>query len=202
MPRQDNIFDNLSIIGIQPEDGKYVYVITDSVGFAASVVGNSLSFNVPFGRALDVTKNLAKKDGGHNKFLEHMFVQLAIYAPRYWYLQFATYRVGNSRLQESTMHTIHKRPIEPSDFYKPIHPEYIGYLNYLREKYLETKNKDFFELLKAALPEGYMQWSIWSGNYKVLRHIYQQRKNHKLGFWHIFFEQLLEQLDKPEFITE
>lgn len=50
----------------------------------------------------------APKDGGHNKFLESIQLWLDISAPRYWWSEFDTYRVGTSKQSASTMHTLVK----------------------------------------------------------------------------------------------
>ena len=51
----------------------------------------------------------APKDGGHNKFLESIQLWLDISAPRYWWSEFDTYRVGTSKQSASTMHTLVKQ---------------------------------------------------------------------------------------------
>jgi hypothetical protein len=43
---------------------------------------------------IELAKRLAVKDGGHNKFLESINVQLDIKAPVYWWQEFDTYRCG------------------------------------------------------------------------------------------------------------
>lgn len=60
------------------------------------------------GKLAKVALKLAPKDGGHNKFLESMQVWIDINAPRYWWSEFDTYRVGTSKQSASTMHTLVK----------------------------------------------------------------------------------------------
>lgn len=62
----------------------------------------------------------------------------------------------------------------------------IGFLESLRLKYLETKDKRYWKELIRWLPEGWLQKRTWTANYEVLRNIYHQRKNHKLTEWHQF----------------
>lgn len=52
------------------------------------------------GKLAKVALKLAPKDGGHNKFLESMQVWIDINAPRYWWSEFDTYRVGTSKQSE------------------------------------------------------------------------------------------------------
>ena len=58
-----------------------------------------------------------------------------------------------------------------------------------------------FDIVKAWLPESFLQRRIVCTNYKTLRHIYQQRKDHKLSEWREFCECLLRELVKPEYLT-
>lgn len=141
----------------------------------------------------DLAYKLAKKDGGHNKFLEQIQTQFYLKAPRYFWQQFDTYRNGVSKQSESTMHTILKNELTKDDFVF-IYYSILNELNDLREK------KDF-DKIKALLPEGYFQERAISVNYKCLRNIYKQRKKHKLQEWRDFCA-WIESLPYSEFITE
>lgn len=142
---------------------------------------------------------LADKDGGHNKFLESMMVWIEINAARYWWQEFDTYRVGTTKQSESTIHTIAKKLLTQDDFSHTILPAMIDYLNSLIKIYNSTEDKierDMtFELIKANLPEGYEQRRMVCTNYKTLRNIIWQRRNHRLEEWHIFIKALEEQLE-------
>ena len=56
------------------------------------------------------------------------------------------------------------------------------------------------EEVKNELPEGFLQRRIMVTNYKALRNIYQQRKNHKLPEWRLFCETLARNLNHPYFL--
>lgn len=73
-----------------------------------------------------------------------------------------------------------------SDFY--YENTLIKFLEQLRLKYLETKDKRFWKELIRWLPESWLQMRTWTANYEVLRNIYHQRKNHKLSEWRAFCE--------------
>ena len=75
-----------------------------------------------------------------------------------------------------------KELFENTWFYEQI----LNNLNILREKYLETKDLMYFQMLRAILPMGYLYTSMFDCNYATLRNIYHQRKNHKLTEWHTF----------------
>lgn len=59
----------------------------------------------------------------------------------------------------------------------------LPYLNAWREIFLETKDKDAWWQLIQLLPTSYNQKRTWTGNYQVLKHIYNSRKGHRLDEW-------------------
>lgn len=164
-----------------------IVAVLDEAGWAAAIEGISLSYNVTFNQAERAALKLAPKDGGHNKFLESMVVWLDIVAPRYWWQEFDTYRVGTTKQSESTIHTIMRRPLTQSDFEDSIPQEWLDRLN----RYVEMKA---FTALKNMLPEGYLQRRVVCTNYKVLRNMIAQRKNHKLPQWHEFIDSVVDQI--------
>jgi len=56
-------------------------------------------------------------------------------------------------------------------------------------------------LAKGLLPESFLQRRVVCTNYKTLRNIYQQRRDHKLQEWHVFLSELLIQLAEPDYLT-
>lgn len=62
----------------------------------------------------------------------------------------------------------------------------IELLNFYREKYLDTKDKEYWWQMIQLLPSSYNQRRTWTGNYENLFSMYHQRKNHKLDEWHQF----------------
>lgn len=69
----------------------------------------------------------------------------------------------------------------------------INVLNYYRNKYLETKNKEYWWQMIQLLPSSYNQKFTWQANYQVLRNIYFARRNHKLDEWRDFCK-IIEEL--------
>ena len=59
----------------------------------------------------------------------------------------------------------------------------IEQLEFLRQKYLETKDKKYWKELVRWLPESWLQTRTWTANYEVIRTICHQRMNHKLNEW-------------------
>jgi len=59
-------------------------------------------------------------------------------------------------------------------------------LNTLRDKYLDTKDYEYFREIRQLLPSSYCYTSMFDCDYATLRNIYKWRKNHKLIEWHQF----------------
>lgn len=65
---------------------------------------------------------------------------------------------------------------------------FISFLETLRKKYLETKDKRYWKELVRWLPESWLQTRTWTANYEVLRNIVHQRQSHKLTEWQSFID--------------
>ena len=169
--------------------------IHKEAGYEEALFGLSLNKNQPLEKMPDIMARLASMDGGHNKMLESIIVWVEVNAPRYWWTQADTYRISTKQSQ-STMHTILKRPLTKNDFAE----RQVSWLTLLRlNGHIKAKR---FDQLKRELPEGFMQKRMWCVSYKTLRNIYKQRKNHKLKEWRLFLDQLLAQLEHPEFLIK
>lgn len=169
--------------------------VLNEAGYNESILGLSLSYNTDIGRAEEVAKKLWDKDGGHNKFLESISVWIDIDAPRYWWSQFDTYRIGITKQSESTMHTLTKRELELSDF-----EDWIPY-TILKEVNWFICKPDL-TAAKAVLPESFLQRRVVATNYKTLRHIIAQRESHKLKQWQFFCSEIRRQVQHPEYFGE
>ncbi len=162
-------------------------------GYEEALLGLSLSYNQPIEKMSRVADRLYCHDDGHNKFLESIVVWLDVAAPRYWWQQFDTYRVGMTKQSESTMHTLMKRPLTQEDFEHPIHTATLEHLNDL------IAARDF-ETVKVELPEGFLQRRVVCTNYKVLRHIINQRLRHRLPEWAFFCQEVAARLHHGDYV--
>jgi len=157
----------------------------------------------------------ANREGGHNKFLEHISVWLDVEAPLELWKQIDTYRVGPSKQSESTMHTLDKRDMAVEDFDLDekelekeciLDPTDIGdknpSLKHILGLYLQYLNFMPSRIKSKLLPQGYKQRREIVLNYKVLRHIINQRKGHKLPEWQFFIKSIYEQIERPELLPE
>lgn len=148
-------------------------------------------------RAYQRAATLAHKDGGHNKFLEAIQVWIDLDCSRAMWSQLDTYRSGITKQSDSTMHTLAKRTPLDSDFEQDTDPRSIALFKQLWEE-----NKQDITVLKNALPEGFLQRRVICTNYKAIRNIVAQRNGHRYKWWDVFINELLEQLEHPEFIVE
>ena len=143
-----------------------------------------------YNKLLKIADALAHKQRGHNKFLESINISLDITAPRYWWSEFDTYRVGVTKQSESTIHTITKRPLTQKDFQGTVVAETLTFLNELIDRYNNTPylvtQQTLLHKIKNNLPEGFLQRRIVVLNAKTLQNIIAQRHNHRLHEWHTF----------------
>jgi hypothetical protein len=156
-------------------------------------------------RAERRAKALAFHGGGHNKFLESITVWLYIQAPRCWWSEYDTYRVGMTKNSSSTMHTLDKRETEPLvDYEFGTSVKAIEEFNNCLRLYKDPMSPLYKDVtrLKLNLPEGYLQERQITTNYMTLQNILNQREGHRLRFWNTHREELLEQLKYPELLVK
>ena len=153
---------------------------------------------------LKLMKSLSKSGNDHAKFLRMINVTCDITAPLYWWKEFDTYKVGTVANSCSTMHKIHAKEFERGDFsyehlfdfmigdVKLLPIEVLDYtidcLNMCRERYLETKVKEYWWQMIQLLPSSYNQKRTVQLNYAVLKNMYHARKAHKLDEWRALCE--------------
>ena len=159
---------------------------------------------------MDLAQRLIKSGPEHRKFLRQIIVSFDLTAPFYFWKEFDTYKVATVANSCSTMHKLASYPIDvdnfeiedfnpdlvfwtndngdsPVDYEIRDHIEdHMFFLEKLRQKYLETKDKRYWKELVRWLPEGWLQKRTITLNYETLRSMWIQRHNHKLTEWHTF----------------
>lgn len=159
---------------------------------------------------LALAKKLSRAGTDHRKFMRMIAVYCDIVAPRYWWEQFATYRVGVTMNSCSTMHKIHAKEFTLNDFShehlrvagRNVLLQTIEALNAEREAFIGHLHgdKQCWHSMIQLLPQSYNQRRTVMLNYEVLSNIYPARRNHKLDEWHTFCE-WIETLPYSEIIT-
>ena len=158
---------------------------------------------------MDLCRRLIHGGPEHRKFLRQIMVSLDITAPLFWWKEFDTYKVGTTANSTSTMHKLASTEIsldcfETDDLYTDLHvvneapladmsmtrfiTDTMRYLEQLRQKYNETKDKRYWKELIRWLPNGWLQTRTVTMNYENLRSMAHQRMGHKLTEWHSFLE--------------
>lgn len=95
-------------IGCRSDAGDFIdFIDIDYDDFKIKVIGEN---------DLKLMKSLSKAGSDHSKFMRMINVTCDITAPRFWWTEFDTYRIGVEKNSCSTMHTIHKKPFEREDF--------------------------------------------------------------------------------------
>lgn len=158
---------------------------------------------------MNLMKRLANAGSSdHRKFARMTPVWMDVTAPLYWWKEADQYKVGTVTNSCSTMHTIHKKEFELSDFsYQHLFDDdslgeaflsslkrTIADLNTARERYLETGDKKYWWQMIELLPTSYNQKRTWSMNYEVLYNIYQARKDHRLDDWKEFCQIIVREI--------
>ena len=143
---------------------------------------------------LDLAKRLCQSGTDHRKFIRQIFITVDITAPIYWWKEYDTYKVGTVANSTSTMHKIHSKPFEMSDFSTDHMTDkaldtmkiMIDSLEKIRLKYMETKDKSLWYSLIQLLPESYHQMRTCTLSYENAIAMYNARHTHKLAEWNTF----------------
>jgi hypothetical protein len=175
---------------------------------------------------LKLAQSLIRAGSEHRKFMRQIFISVDITAPLYWWKEFDTYKVGTVSDSTSTMHKLADTPItkerfEMDDFdnfdcdfirrgnvfdyfqienvrfdNETIWEEFCVILEFLRQKYLETKDKRYWKELIRLLPESWLQKRTVTMSYENVFYMYNQRcvHPHKLTEWSKTFKEWVETL--------
>ena len=155
-----------------------------------------------------LAQQLIKAGSEHRKFLRQIMVSVDITAPLFFWKEFDTYQVGVTKNSESTMHKLASTPITIDRFegifglfglfdknddtvekekeeHKKEVLKIVNYCEKLRQKYVQTNNKKYWDELIRILPDSWLQKRTVTLNYENLLGICSQgqRRNHKLNEW-------------------
>ena len=144
---------------------------------------------------IELMDRLSRSGPSHAKFLRYINVTLDITAPRYWWAEMDTYKVGTVRTSCATMHKVQAKEFERADFSCEHLDEeslaaldtLISVMNRARDRFNNCgKNKDDWWQMIQLLPASLNQKATVQLNYQVLQNIYFTRKDHRLDEWHTF----------------
>lgn len=169
---------------------------------------------------LELALKLCKNGPVHAKFRRMIVAYMDITAPLYFWKEFDTYKVGTVANSCSTMHKLHDKKFDITDFSCEhlkdrslfLLRDVIQELNLWREIYIngyppesgceaiEPEKKEVWWQMIQLLPSSYNQKRTIMLSYEVLANMYMWRKKHKLDEWREFAE-YIEHLPYSEIIT-
>ena len=141
-----------------------------------------------------------KSGEGHDNFLNGVIVQFDLYAPLYMWKQLQRYHFLDFISSQSTMHKLVKFNIKEQcvsdvderilERYQELLDKYNNFNYYVFSSEMNDNEKQeknqLWRTLVASLPCGFVLGATMTTNYRQLKTIYNQRKNHKLKEWHEF----------------
>lgn len=154
-------------------------------------------------RIKKVACRLVPKGGSEAKWTRAVYYTWSIRAPRFWWQEMDTYKVGTVAQSESSMRVLAMgRSFEPSDFEgKEVDSFVLAKLNILLDTYrANPKDTDLLVRIKSALPESFLQRRVWSCSLAVMQNVHRQRKAHRLELWHRVCDAFVEAT--PEWLRE
>lgn len=130
---------------------------------------------------------------GHDQLLTGCIVQFDMYAPLYMWKEIQRYHFLDFISSQSTMHRLVKFKIKENcveDTDRLILERYQELLDDYNDNKGMTisvdEDKKKWRTLVASLPCGFVLGATMTTNYRQLKTIVNQRKNHKLKEWHEF----------------
>ena len=140
-----------------------------------------------------INLGLTRTGCGEDNYLNGIIVQFDMYAPLYMWKQIQRYHFLDFISSQSTMHRLAKFGVEDqyvSDTDHIILYRYKELLNEYNEMqlgdYTQEELKKAWRVLVASLPSGFVLGATMTTNYRQLKTMYLQRKNHKLKEWQEF----------------
>ena len=141
---------------------------------------------------------------GHDQFLTGITVQFDLTFSNKAWVEAERYRFLYFISSQSTIHRMSRFQLD-EQYNEFVDPRIIEVVKELQEQYNnETdseKKKDLYLKLLYSNPAGFKITAGMTTNYRQLKTIYQQRKNHKLPEWRAFCE-WMKTLPHSEFIVE
>ena len=205
--RYEDVVRNVNVYGFEEavKGAKYSYAI-DTNAVTSEVTKTTLSLAN------------SKAGSGHDQFMTGIIVQFDLTFSNKAWVEAERYKFLNFISSQSTMHRITKFDLDQA--YLPyvdnriveIMKEKVKAYNELQAQMTSFKNegKDVSEMMNTlnemyleilySNPAGFRLTAKMTTNYRALKTIYNQRKNHRLPEWRAFCE-WVKTLPHSEFIT-
>ena len=136
---------------------------------------------------------------GHDQFLTSIIVQFDLTFPLKAWVELQRYHFVDFCSSMSTMHRITQMDIkECCNQY--VDENILDILSKKIDNYNENPSKENFYQVIYNIPSGFEYTARLTTNYRQLKTIYSQRKNHRLPDWHVFCK-WIRSLPHSEWIT-
>jgi len=151
----------------------------------------------------DITRRVLALAGcttgtGHDQFLTGIIVQFDLTFSNKAWVEMQRYHFIDFVSSQSTMHRISRMDL-CNQCNEYVDPRIVAICEELKDRYLETEEMDDYLRLLYNIPSGFRLTARMTTNYRQLKTIYQQRKNHRLPEWREFC-QWVETLPHSELI--
>lgn len=167
----------------------HVYGIENAVRgskFPMSVNIDSLNSEI-----VERTKKLGQSEAGagHDQFLTGIIAQFDLTFTNKAWVEAERYHFFDFISSQSTMHRISKFDLN-EQYIEYVDHRIIEIMNELKDKYNKTKDPEDYLRLLYSNPCGFKLTAAMTTNYRQLKTIYYQRKNHRLPEWQEFCMQI------------
>lgn len=132
----------------------------------------------------NTVKNLAysEKNSGHDQFLTGIRVAFDLTFTNKAWVELERYRFIEFVSSQSTMHRISKFDLS-NQYNEYVDKRMIVIMEELKDKYNLTQDKEDYLKLLYSNPSGFELTARLTTNYRALKTVYSQRKNHRLPEW-------------------
>lgn len=142
----------------------------------------------------DITKTVkalgsSEKGEGHDQFLTGIRVAFDLTFTNKAWVELERYRFIDFVSSQSTMHRISRFDLR-SQYNEYVDERIINIMEELKEKYNESHDKDDYLRLLYSNPAGFELTARLTTNYRALKTVYAQRKNHRLPEWREFCKEI------------
>ena len=182
-----------------------IYGLEESVAASGYPMSTEIMNLVDLKKAGEKSHNRADKlaatpiGSGHDQFLTSIIVQFDLTFPLKAWVELQRYHFIDFCSSMSTMHRISKMDLNKS-CNQYVDKKILDLLKELIYNYNENPTNENFYKVIYNIPSGFEYTARLSTNYRQLKTIYSQRKNHRLPDWHIFCK-WIEELPHSEWIT-
>lgn len=147
-------------------------------------------------------KNLAKAPvgSGHDNWLNGVIVQFDLRCSIKMWTEMERYHFVDFVSSQSTMHRLVSFDLDNA-YDEHVAPEIVLIMKRLIATYNATNDKEDYLCCLYSNPCGMLLTARLTTNYRQLKTIYRQRRNHRLAEWRVFCE-WIKTLPYSEFITE